>query len=48
MRDWSLAAYRLDPALGLSPLPINAALKQAMERVGLEDGLRGRPPRRTR
>jgi Fe-S-cluster containining protein len=46
MRDWSLAAYRLDPTLGSSPLPINAALKQALERVGLEDGLRGSQGRR--
>jgi hypothetical protein len=36
MREWSLAAYRLDPTLGSQPLPINAALKQALERVGLE------------
>jgi Fe-S-cluster containining protein len=48
MRDWSLAAYRLDPALGANPLPINSALKQALERVGLEQDLRGRPPRRAR
>jgi Fe-S-cluster containining protein len=41
MRDGSLAAYRIDPALGSIPLPINAALKQALERVGLEQGLRG-------
>ncbi len=46
MRDWSLAAYRLEPTLGSSPLPINAALKQALERVGLEHGLRGSPGRR--
>ncbi|OHD74519.1 MAG: hypothetical protein A2V99_08515 [Spirochaetes bacterium RBG_16_67_19] len=43
MRDWSLAAYRLDPALGANPLPINSALKQALERVGLEQGLRAQP-----
>jgi Fe-S-cluster containining protein len=36
MGDWSLAAYRLDPALGSSLQPINAALRQALERVGLE------------
>jgi Fe-S-cluster containining protein len=48
MRDWSLVAYRLDPALGANPLPINSALKQALERVGLEQGLRARPPRGTR
>jgi Fe-S-cluster containining protein len=48
MRDWSLAAYRLDPALGANPLPLNSALKQALERVGLEQGLRGRLPRLAR
>jgi len=48
MRDWSLAAYRLEPALGANPLPLNSALKQALERVGLERSLRGRPRRRTR
>ena len=42
MRDWSLAAYRLDPALGSGPQPINTALKQALERVGLEEGLKAR------
>jgi hypothetical protein len=36
MGEWSLAAYRLDPVLGCGPQPINAALRQAMERVGLE------------
>ncbi len=47
MRDWSLGAYRLDPVLGAGPLPLNVALKQALERVGLEDRLRGNTgPRR--
>ncbi len=48
MREWSLAAYRIDPSLGSQPLPINAALKQALERVGLEQGLRARDPARSR
>ena len=41
MRDWSLAAFHIEPGLGSSPQPINAALKQALERVGLEAGMRG-------
>ena len=46
MRAWSLAVYRLDPVLGSSPLPVNDALRQALERVALEQGLRGRPGRK--
>jgi len=42
MREWSLAMYRLDPGLGTQALPINAALRQALERVGLEGRLRAR------
>ena len=33
---------RLDPGLGTQALPINAALKQALERVGLVGGLGAR------
>ena len=33
---------RLDPGLGTQALPINAALRQALERVGLEGRLRVR------
>ena len=42
MGEWSLAMYRLDPGLGTQALPINAALRQALERVGLEGRLRAR------
>ena len=42
MSVWSLAMYRLDPGLGTQALPINAALRQALERVGLEGRLRAR------
>ena len=34
--------HRLDSVPGARPQPINAALKQALERVGLEGGLRAR------
>lgn len=40
MRAWSLAVYRLDPALGSRLLPVNEALREALERVGLEHGMR--------
>jgi hypothetical protein len=42
MGEWSLAMYRLDPGLGTQALPINAALKQTLERVGLEGRMRAR------
>jgi Fe-S-cluster containining protein len=42
MRDFTMAIYRLDPVLGSGALPINAALRQALERVALSLGLRGR------
>ncbi len=45
MRDYSMAVYRLDPALGSGALPINAALRQALERVGLALGLGSRSHR---
>jgi Fe-S-cluster containining protein len=41
MRAYTLAMYRLDPVLGSSALPINTALKQALERVALAQGLSG-------
>jgi len=42
MSEWSLAMYRLDPGLGTQALPINAALRQALERVALERRWRDR------
>jgi len=45
MRDFSMAVYRLDPALGSGALPINAALRQALERVALSLALAGRSGR---
>jgi hypothetical protein len=42
MSVWSLAMYRLDPGLGTQALPINAALRQALERVALERRWRDR------
>jgi hypothetical protein len=42
MSEWSLAAYGLDSVLGARPQPINTALKQALEWVGLEGRLRAR------
>ncbi len=41
MRDYGLAVYRLDPVLGSGALPVNAALRQALERVGLSLSLAG-------
>ena len=35
LRDFALAAYQLDPALGKDRLPINIAIKDALEKVGL-------------
>jgi Fe-S-cluster containining protein len=46
MRDGSLAVYCLDPDLGSRPQPINAALKQGLERVGLETALARRRRKR--
>jgi Fe-S-cluster containining protein len=42
MRDYTLAVYRLEPVLGSGALPINAALRQALERVALRLELGGR------
>ena len=36
MSEWSLAMYRLDPGLGTRTLPINEALRQALERAALQ------------
>jgi Fe-S-cluster containining protein len=47
MRAYTLAMYRLDPVLGSAVLPINAALKQALERVALAQGLSGGRRRKT-
>lgn len=35
MRDYIMALYRLEPVLGSGALPINEALRQALERVSL-------------
>jgi Fe-S-cluster containining protein len=42
MRDCSMAVYRLDPVLGSGALPVNVALRQALERVALASRLRGK------
>jgi hypothetical protein len=42
MRDFSMAVYRLDPVLGCGALPVNEALRQALERVALAARLRGK------
>lgn len=44
MGEWSLVLYRLEPGLALPTLPLNEALGQALQRVGIAASLRrGRP-----